>query len=184
MNPSKFLIDGIDRLGKSSLAQSILNELGYHLMVHYDKPKVLNYYSTNEFMDAKQEYQRNCNLHMFQLLETKIPLIVDRTHLGEMVYAPLYRGYSGDYVYELEKQLISTKLFSHKQDIKLILLTTSNLDMLTDDGQSFDFNKKGDEQEKFKEAFGRSNLNKVMIDVHDGQGNYRSYKDILEEALK
>lgn len=185
MMPTKFLIDGIDRLGKSSLSQSILNELGYHLMIHYDKPKVLQFYvNEHDANIARREYQYQCNLQMFELLQTKIPVIVDRTHLGEMVYAPLYRGYSGDYVYDMEDRLIDTKHYTHKDDIKLILLTTSNLDMLTDDGQSFDFSKKGDEQEKFKDAFNRSKLNKVMIDVHDGNGNYKSYKEILTEALK
>lgn len=182
---TKFLIDGIDRLGKSSLANSIMNELGYHLMIHYDKPKVLSYYTSQEIEgnDARKKYQIECNSSMFNLLKTNLSVIVDRTHLGEMVYAPFYRGYDGDYVFGMEQNLINSKPYTYKDDIKLILLTTSNLDMLTDDGNSFDFSKKGEEQERFIQAFNMSQLTKIKIDVHNGSGGYRSYKDILEEVL-
>ena len=42
--PTKFLIDGIDRLGKSSLIRRIQEIYGYHLVIHYDKPQDLEYY--------------------------------------------------------------------------------------------------------------------------------------------
>ena len=43
--------------------------------------------------------------------DTDINLIFNRSHLGETVYSPLYRGYSGDYVFDIEKKIctISTK---------------------------------------------------------------------------
>lgn len=181
--PKKWLLDGIDRCGKSTLAQAILNERGYHLMVHYDKPKVLSYYS--DPLTARVEYQVACNSSMFKLLKTDVPIIFDRTHLGELVYAPMYRNYSGEYVYELETDLIQAKPFTSKDDIRLILLTTSNFDIITDDGQSFDFSKKEQEQKMFLDAFQKSNIrDKVLIDVHDGHGHFKSQQDILLEALK
>lgn len=204
---TKFLIDGIDRLGKSTLIKGILEEMGYHLVIHYDKPKVLhnNLISAENIKDAdplhldelfakyqhlskeniaRLLYQYEANATMFGLIQTDIPLIFDRTHLGEMVYAPLYRGYNGDYVYEMEQALIDDKPYSIETDVRLILLTSSNTDMLVDDGLSFDPTKKAEEQERFKDAFNKSNLkNKVMVDVHNGNGGYRPYKDILEEAL-
>lgn len=204
---TKFLIDGIDRLGKSTLIENILKELGYHLVIHYDKPKVLenNLISAQNIKDADPAqlddfyakyqhlskeniarllYQDDANRGMFNLLKTDIPLIFDRTHLGELVYAPLYRGYSGDYVYEYEKDLIESKPYSNETDIRLILLTSSNTDMLVDDGLSFDPTKKAEEQQRFIDAFNKSHLvNKVIVDVHDGKGGYRSYEEVLKEAL-
>lgn len=204
--PTKFLIDGIDRLGKSTLIKNIQDMLGYHLVVHYDKPKMLAHFlevgfdiKNSELSDtdfdesyklmpienlARRLFQEDANQNMFNLLKTNVPIIFDRTHLGEMVYAPLYRGYSGDYVLDLEKDMLESKPYTSKEDIKLILLTSSNTDMLKDDGLSFDPQKKNQEQEMFIQAFNRSKIqNKIVIDVHDGNGNYKSYLQILEEAL-
>lgn len=180
--PTKYLIDGVDRLGKSTLVNSLLNELGYHLVIHYDKPKALSCY-TGDGQDARGIYQELCNENMFRLLKTQVPIIFDRTHLGELVYAPMYRGYSGDYVLKMEQQLIDEKPYTVEDDVCLILLTTSNFDIVTDDGQSFDFSKKDIEQNMFKEAFSRSNLFKITVDVHNGQGGFKSKEQVLNEVL-
>lgn len=181
MNPTKFLIDGVDRLGKSTLTQGLLDALGYHLCIHYDKPKVLSAYENTK--DPRGVYQFECNKGMFNLLYSEVPIIFDRTHLGEMVYAPLYRKYSGDYVLAMEADLAHNKTYTYQDDVLLILLTTSNFDIVTDDGQSFDFSKKEDEQAMFKEAFGKSRLTKIMVDVHDGKSGYKSKQQILAEVL-
>jgi hypothetical protein len=205
---TKFLIDGIDRLGKSSLIKGILDELGYHLVIHYDKPLVLkndlhlakelklsgpdsgigDFFIPNLGLSdqnlARLIYQDDANRTMFNLLATDTRLIFDRTHLGELVYAPLYRGYKGDYVYQMEETLIESKPYTVQKDVRLILLISSNTDMLVDDGLSFDPTKKAEEQQRFIDAFNKSKLpNKVMIDVHNGNGGYRPYADILKEAL-
>lgn len=201
--PTKFLIDGIDRLGKSSLIKKIQDEMGYYLVIHYDKPKLLGDFldlakSTLE-LELTQEcpfdyshltneqlalffYQEQVNFNMFELLKSDAHIIFDRTHLGEMVYAPMYRKYPGDYIYEIEKDF--TNASSKVKEARLVLLTTSNFGILEDDGLSFDFSKKEIEQKKFIEAFDRSSLtNKVLVDVHDGQGKYRSYDEIFEEVM-
>lgn len=196
--PTKFLIDGIDRLGKSSLIERIQEELGYHLVIHYDKPKALaNFMVDAENMiggthvsdkavtnQALKMYQEEANRGMFELLKSNVPIIFDRTHLGELVYAPLYRGYDGSYVFEMEKDLIESKFFTQASDIRLILLTSSNTDMLKDDGKSFDPTKKKFEQDLFIEAFHKSKLtNKVIVDVHDGAGGYKSFDQVFQAAL-
>ncbi len=204
--PSKILIDGIDRLGKSSLIERIQQELGYYLVIHYDKPKLLgNYIETaiaikrsnpeetdyvNELRSlsvnnlARRLYQEETNRGMFNLMKSEVPIIFDRTHLGELVYSPLYRNYQGEYVYEYEQDYIDSKPYSHEHDSRLILLTSSNTEMLVDDGLSFDPSKKNDEQNMFIEAFNNSKLlNKVIVDVHNGQGGYRPYEEIFQEAM-
>lgn len=205
--PTKFLIDGIDRLGKSSLIRRILEVYGYFNVIHYDKPLVLEHSISiaEDIKNAKPEeldpeyvklqglsveniarrlYQEDANAGMFELMKSDASIIFDRTHLGEMVYAPLYRGYDGSYVYEMEQDLIEAKPYTYGGDIRLILLTSSNTDMLADDGLSFDPTKKLEEQNMFIEAFKRSKLvNKVIVDVHNGQGGYRTYNDIFTEAM-
>lgn len=185
--PKKILIDGIDRLGKSTLIENILKDFGYYLVTHYDKPKYLPYYGLKyeEKNIALREYQFDTNRSMFEMIKNSTtPQIFDRTHLGELVYAPMYRGYSGEYVFEFEKDLLDTKPYTTKDDVKLILLTTSNFNLCVDDGLSFNFENKEKEQQLFIDAFNKSLLpNKTMVDVHDGEGNFKRPEDIMIEAL-
>lgn len=174
---SKFILEGIDRLGKSTLVKNIMNTLGYHLVIHYGKPQLLAAYK--EFTDEPlRAYQDDVNTGMFDLIQNATcPIIFDRGHLGEYVYAPLYRKYSGDYVFDMEANY-------RLDDVKLILLTTSNFNICVDDGESFNFDNKEKEQELFVEAFNKSSMRKVLIDVFDPiTGTFRSELDILEEAL-
>lgn len=186
----KFLIDGIDRLGKSTLVKNLQEELGYHLVVHYDKPKDLRnhrlYNVDGKLAELSKEaslkiYQEQTNKYMFELMKSPVPIIFDRTHLGEMVYAPLYRNYQGDYVFDEELSFIFQR--PKNKDVLLILLTTSNFEILKDDGQSFNWDKKALEQELFKSAFNKSSLPKLRIDVHNGHGQYKDPYDILQEVL-
>lgn len=175
--PTKFLIDGIDRLGKSTLVDGLLNELGYHLVVHYSKPKTLNAY-TRVRKDPVGCYQRDCNAEMFKLISSDAKIIFDRTHLGEMVYAPLYRRYPGNYVYQYETT-------SDTSNSRLILLITSDFNLCVDDGESHNFDNKVIEQQSFLNAFCQSSIvDKIIVDVHDGKGKFKSPETILNEALK
>lgn len=96
---------------------------------------------------------------------------------GECVYSHRYRGYDGSYVFEMEKQLRTP------QNTQLILLTTSDWSFIKDDGESFDFSKKEEEQNDFIEAFNRSTLpNKIIIDIAK-DGTYKKSKEILNEIF-
>jgi hypothetical protein len=118
----------------------------------------------------------------FRQLMTGIPTIYNRFHLGECVYAPMYRHYSGDYVFDLEEKYLAS--YQVMNNTILVLLTTSNFSFITDDGLSFDHTKQEEEQELFKKAFNKSKFeNKIMIDVHDGKGNFKSPHHICQEVL-
>src|SRR5574343_489538 len=110
-----YIIEGLDRLGKDTLIDGILNQEGFHQVIHYSKPKKLACYKSD-----LQAYQYLSFVNMFTLLrEAKgVDLIFNRAHLGEVVYSPLYRGYEGEYVFMLEEAFKVKKL----HHIKLILL--------------------------------------------------------------
>lgn len=179
-----YIIEGIDRLGKDTLIANIQKALGHHFVLHYSKPQKLPAYGND-----LEKYQRESFHHGFALLDslqyhagpnnTQMPLIFNRFHLGEAVYADLYRGYNGKYVFDLEDRWRADRMTR----TKLILLTTSDFSFIQDDGESFDFSKKEQEQEIFKDAFEKSSFpNKSIIDV-SANGAYRNPFDILLEAV-
>jgi thymidylate kinase len=178
MTATAFVIEGLDRLGKGTLIENIQQECGFRMYYHYEKPKSLAFYK--QFKNNLETYQLASFEVGFQTLASCIPVIFDRFHLGETVYSPRYRNYSGDYVFDLEEKYGADEM-TH---VKMILLTTSNFDFIVDDGLSFDFSKKGEEQKDFISAFNKSIFpNKIIIDVHDGHGSFKDPKKILAEAL-
>lgn len=173
----QFLIEGVDQLGKSTLIKNILNQLGYFTVIHHQRPQYLEYYG-GDAQIAAQRYQNEVFNAMFQLLDSGARLIFDRAHLGEAVYAPRYRNYSGDYIFAHEENRDLSKC-------RLILLTTSDFSFIQDDGKSLDFSKKEEEQNDFIDAFNRSKIkDKVLVDISNGQGFYKSEYEILNEVLK
>lgn len=171
---SIIVVEGIDRLGKGSIIKGIIEEYGYRHVIHYSKPVKSKVYR------SLQEYQYDSFRRGFECLKTlDIHYIFDRFHLGEVVYSPRYRGYDGKYVYNLE-DLNLTLL----RRMWLILLYTDNFEFLVDDGNSFDFDKKQEEMDDFVNAFHKSKVpHKIMINVHNGHGDYKRFDEILTEAL-
>jgi hypothetical protein len=172
------IVCGTDRLGKDSLIQGLLHHLKPHHVIHYAKPVVPNGYSDDQKVAAKT-WQEQSFINGFELGTTETDFIFNRFHLGECVYAPRYRGYDGDYVFKIE--------YDYKyilDEMRLILLYTDNFGFMVDDGESFDFSKRGEEMRDFINAYKRSIIpSKIMINVHDGYGNYKTFDRILTEAL-
>lgn len=187
------LIEGVDRLGKDSLIVGIQHELGFFQEVHYQKPRLLDSYvklavehGTNPDQEAMayQRYQDMSFRHMFNMLSMAGRHIMNRAHLGEAVYAHRYRRYDGNYVFELEKKFYFDFGSKFADRSLLVLLTTSDFSFIKDDGLSFDFNKKEEEQADFIKAFNKSIIkNKLLIDVSNGKGGYRPKADIVQEVL-
>jgi hypothetical protein len=178
-----FIIEGVDRLGKGTLIKNIIRRRGYHQVIHYEKPMISEFYSRPGCDDKRaiMDYQVDSFCRGFELMLTaqRCPIIFDRFHLGETVYSPRYRGYDGDYVFELERNFH----ISDMNHVKLILLTTSNWDIVEDDGLSFDVTRREDEQEDFKRSFWLSAIrHKVLVDVSDEDG-WRDPLSIADEAI-
>jgi thymidylate kinase len=190
MSKQVFGIEGLDRLGKSTLIQGILDKLGYYQVIHFSKPQKLQAYENSAWVSgvpAGQEqvyhYQHESFLNSMLLAVSGARIIFDRWHIGEAVYSPMYRGYSGDYVYDLERRLNIDYV------PRLILLTEDfkTAKHFVDDGNSLGpVEKREREQELFIAAFERSRIcDKRIICVTDTQfGGFRPKQSILEEALK
>lgn len=188
-------IEGIDSVGKDTLIEGIQQALGYYEVIHFSKPRRLKVYENVEIEPAIKTclsaaclqlrvYQEECFRNSMVLAKSGARLIFNRWHLGEVPYSSLYRGYPGDYVFDLEERfhLDSTG------DIRLILLvedfTVSR--HFVSDGQSFDDGKRQEEQELFIKAWHRSIIrDKRIICVTDPDtGGFKPKERILEEALK
>jgi len=169
---SKFIIiEGTDNVGKDTQQNLIIEKMSDHVFhkLHYsslpfkdDKEKHANY--------SKELYETMFQLMMKSKIASKkgdldINLIFNRSHLGETVYSPLYRGYSGDYVFDIEKKF--TKIL--REDLYLITLTNTTHNILKrDDGKSFYGNEEEvkAEVDGFQRAHRLSTIkNKLHVDV-------------------
>ena len=169
---SKFIIiEGTDNVGKDTQQNLIIEKMSDHVFhkLHYsslpfkdDKEKHANY--------SKELYETMFQLMMKSKIASKkgdldINLIFNRSHLGETVYSPLYRGYSGDYVFDIEKKF--TKIL--REDLYLITLVNDPHTILKrDDGKSFYGNEEEvkAEVDGFSRAHRKSTIkNKLLVNV-------------------
>lgn len=194
------IIEGIDRTGKNTLIDGIKNQLGYFQTVHYQKPEILDSFMKlarhqldlpDDSMHPKvtkaalKHYQAQSFSDMFKLLSTDVRFIMNRAHLGEFVYAPRYRGYSGDFIFDIENSFKEDQTSNFHDTTLLVLLHTSSFDFMKDDGLSFDFSKKDEEQMDFVRAFEKSDIkHKLMLDIHDGAGNFVPKEKLVEVVVQ
>lgn len=185
--PNHFLLEGIDGVGKDTLIRGIQDRLGYHQVFHYQKPLQLDFYAVGSSgSEVLRRYQEASFRMMFQFLcgvpSTKI--ICNRAHLGESVYAPIYRGYSGEFVFRLEHEFDVERL----RHVRLVLLVEDFVESrhFVDDGQSLGgAEKRQEEQNIFRGAFDTSMFSdKRIVCVTDrSTGQFRSRESILDEVL-
>ncbi len=190
MSKSVFAIEGLDRLGKSTLIEGIMNALGYYEVVHFSKPRKLDAYANTAQVQGVPaaslqvyHYQQESFRNSMIMARSGARIIFDRWHLGEAVYSPMYRFYSGDYVFDFERNHNMDSV-----DVRLILLTEdfSVSRHFVDDGQSLGtVNDREEEQNRFITAFNRSIIrDKRIISVTDpGLGGFKPKDWILAEAL-
>lgn len=160
------IIEGIDCVGKDTQIAFIETEIAKRNKVSH-----VFHYSNIKLTDNK-EIEKASKLRyreMFSILNMSSDLnnfIMNRSHLGEAIYSPIYRSYSGDYVFDYEKAFLSkahqpTKLVLFLDDAEKII----ERDKKRGDGLSFslDIDKKNQEIEAFKKAFEKSSLDKKLI---------------------
>ena len=131
--------------------------------------------------EAYKSYFKNLYVEYFELIESnEYDLLFDRFHLGESVYSPLYRNYSGDYVFELEQ------IIQNCNEVYLIVLIDEAKNLLNrEDGNSFtiELEKKQQEIDLFIEAFKKSSIkNKILININNKnqQQVFKEIKDFIK----
>lgn len=176
------IIEATDAMGKDTQIAFIENEFErrgkvVHI-IHYSNIKL----DTNE--DIKKASQLRYR-EMFNILNRSDDLnifILNRAHLGETVYSPIYRNYSGDFVFDYEKQFMKA---AH-QPTKLIVFTDDPMrclerDKKRNDGKSFslELEKRTKEIKAFERAYDMSVLDKKLIHL-----NGRTPEEIWEQDVK
>jgi len=164
MNSSKFnivIIEGPDRVGKDTQIQAIRNHFNGDLwqVLHYSKPPKLD--NADDYI----LYQSSLFNQMFGLSTVVPKLILNRSHIGEAVYAN-YRGYDGSYVFDIEKQWVDEE--SDDATVVIILVTDADQLLKRDDGDSFYKNIEEAESEvgRFIAAYHSTSFtNKHLINV-------------------
>ena len=182
MAKSVYGIEGLDRLGKSTLIEGIRNKLGYYEVIHFSKPQTLDVYNHSQDHVPAYLYQQESFRNSMLLARSGARIIFDRWHLGEAVYSNIYRGYNGDYVFGIETMFAMDECFNTR-----LILLVEDFDRslhFKSDGDSFDDSKRMEEQALFINAFNKSIIpDKKMICVTAKNGNFRPREDILAEAL-
>ncbi|MBI2005366.1 MAG: hypothetical protein HYS80_01230 [Candidatus Aenigmarchaeota archaeon] len=88
-------IEGADNTGKTTLAKHLSEVLNF---------KYVKFSAPESMESAKAEY--------FEAIDSGENLVLDRSWVGEFVYAPLWRNYAPDYWEELEKKLSQQKVLN------------------------------------------------------------------------
>lgn len=181
------IAEGVDALGKSTQIQKIKEEfekqgVSVHIL-HYSNIKAFGNDNKKIREASYKQYRDMLKLANYAASEDSMALILDRSHIGEAVYSPLYRDYNGDFVFEEEKTFLWQ---DNLKRIKLILFTDKaeaiiKRDKERNDGQSFslDPEMKKKELELFDKAFEKSILNKKRIELKG-----RDAEQIWNEEVK
>ena len=161
MNEKRRVIicEGPERVGKSTqvklLWKWLVNNSDLNLAsLHYSG------------MPTKEKSSRNF-YEMFEIVEEAehTNFILDRSHLGEVVYASKYRGYDGHYVFNIEDSY-------DLSDFYLITFIDDPINIASrEDGDSLSLGKLTnieEEVEAFKQATLLSSIpHKLVIDISD-----------------
>lgn len=181
LTPQLIIVDGLDRCGKSTFIEYIREK--------YSDTCPLVIRSTKPPEDLKDPKQYQLNFYKDQIksiIETikdyEVPIILDRSYLGEFVYGTIYRNcsYSEVELQELEKPLqeIKTTLFVFTDIVQ------NRLDR--DDGKSLSVNPENleKEYELFQEWYSKSSIkNKTFVNwYYEEEFSDEAFTRIIERT--
>ncbi|MGN6340501.1 MAG: hypothetical protein ACTHML_06040 [Ginsengibacter sp.] len=165
-----YIFEGMDNCLKDTLIQLFRATLS-------PQTQLLKYNSPPDGVSNVELWQKAHFEDMFDLIKTTLDngsrnLILNRAHLGEYVYSPIYRGYEGNWIFDLEKSFLGNSDFYHS-NIKLFVFYDSNNSNLhfREDGKSFSSHKDENldkERDRFLKAFEKSMIpDKKLFDLSD-----------------
>jgi thymidylate kinase len=191
MSKQVFGIEGIDRLGKSTLINNIQHKLGYYQVIHFSKPRSLEIYEDTSYVNGVPKnatphyhFQAESFRNSMVMAKSGARLIFDRWHIGEAVYAGMYRGYDGNYVFDIEKRASMDEC--HTARLILLVEDFDNSRHFVDDGLSLgSIDNRREEQNRFLAAFDNSVIpDKRIICVTDQKtGNFKEPWEIFDKAV-
>lgn len=177
------IFEGPDNVGKGTQIRKIQPLLT-------DKPiHVLHYMNIKGFdsMSDVRAYSEDMYRSMFHIANTfyfRDHFVMDRAHIGEVVYSPMYRNYDGSYVYNIEREFMNFPKFWNTVHLITFVDKPENL-IKRDDGLSFStqLDKKQAEIDAFIEATNNSNIkNKLILDI-DGKNEDEVF-DIIRNFIQ
>tara|TARA_R100000655_G_scaffold34765_3_gene67637 strand:+ start:138 stop:746 length:609 start_codon:yes stop_codon:yes gene_type:complete len=174
------IIEGPDNTGKDTQIKQIIKNFDnecFHMFHYFNLP----------FKGDKKkhkDYSIKMYDEMFKIMKDApkdINYIFNRSHLGESVYSPLYRGYLGDYVFDIENKYTEYL----RQELYLITLVSDpSLILKRDDGKSFYKNEeevKG-EIDGFVRAHRKSTIkNKLLLDI--GKMSIEEVSNVIKQFI-
>lgn len=181
--PKVIIIEGPDNCGKDTLINKLRDYFKSTKVIHAGIPLSDNLFSfyyeglIHETLEGYYDHSLNAVIH-------------NRSIYGEYVYGPKYRNESKEEVVQLihKLEIGQLKTFIFSKDLYLILLTSSDSDLLVnnDDGLSISSKKHDieDEIDAFNNVFDLSTIaNKKRIFVNNGccfRDKNDIYKDVIE----
>ena len=150
------LVEGPDRCGKSTQIRNIHGILSESAPTHVIKCSNIPNKTPEEARHLSEIYYRDLLSLCEWAYQGDSNLILDRSWIGEMVYAPIFRNYCGDYVIDIEKEFIHRSFWP---DLSLITFVDKPENLIArDDGLSFSIDEdvKRREVEAFKIAHRKS----------------------------
>lgn len=156
-------IDGQDRCGKDTLIEKLRTQITNPKLTVQHEAKPPKGVDAEEWSRAHYQYMLSTAYQRYIYNESAI---YNRTHLGETIWGPKYRGYNADFIFDLERNYLRSC-----QECFLILLTDSAERLMArDDGKSF-YSSAGDldwERNAFQSAFDHSCItNKLHIKLDE-----------------
>lgn len=163
------IVEGPERVGKTTLIRALRENFVAH---RPDKPTLVIGSAAIDRERPLQSFHASYRYYdeVIALLLSRsdeFHFLLDRFHLGEYVYAYKYRNYSGDYVFNLERNWVEAIPEEVFKDTKLIVLSNNyRALMMREDGKSLTntLDAKVEEIEAFHRGYHRSKLHKFLLD--------------------
>jgi len=164
MDGFSVIIEGLDNTGKDTLIKGLSNHYNNMISTHIHYGSIKQNSKQDAIEYSIKTYNNMVKTMNFQSVVLNNVVFVNRSHLGELVYAPLYRGYDGDFALSCEKEMVMDRTF-------LIVLTDEPENLIErDDGlsHSIDIEFKKKEIKLFQQAFDKSSIkHKYMININN-----------------
>lgn len=177
MNNPIIILEGLDRVGKSTLASQLANHFGPGAVKHHSgsPPKHLKY-PVNLIWEENNYFSL---IDVFNHVAETNAVVIDRFHLGCPVFGKRYRNYPDSlHVTSLERSM-------QLEDNVFLILLTDDADELfkRDDGLSFEKSASDFEETamEFMYEFGISTIpNKLHINITKNGGFEQTFPSVLK----